>query len=435
MKVQGKTWVLLALAGALGVANAWTASPVAQEAELPALPAVIPDDVTKIVISSPIDRLELRRTAFERGKPEAERWQIIAPLDYPADVAQVRALLRIYGLGVPMDMRLDSGNLKDYQLEDQDAKVVELYTTAEAPALQVIVGRTVGPSTSFVRLPGTEEVYRAAVGPRQRYDQPAADWRDKVVLDVDRDAVTGLTVTNPDGTLGFQRSGEKWGFAEASTLPVDSPTVQSVARALSRIRAGEIHGPSFPGGFENPLATAVLTTPSERHTLALGSESDDKRAYLRVDDRPEVFTVSAEIGRMLLQPAHAYRDRTLFRFEAKDVRVLSLTEGALTIVLARSDAGWEVRQPANMDVDPKLADALAVALSELRASGIPAEGGFQGATGRLVVTLPDGAEQVLELGVTEKDEAGRQVVRVRLGGQVVWLKAQTLGEIERVFGR
>lgn len=437
MRLQRKTWFLLAVAVILTLANGWAVSPAARPGVLPTLPAVVPDDVTRVVISSPIDRLEIDRTAFQKGKPDAERWQIVAPLDYPADVAQVRALLRLYGLGVPMDAKIDTGNLKDYQLEDQDAKVVELYTTAETPALQVIVGRTVGPNTSFVRLPGTQDVYRAAVGQRQRYDQPAADWRDHVVLDLDQKAVTALEIRRGAETLSFARTGETWSPVPAGSFPVDSESIAAMARALCRVRAGDIHNAAFPGGFDPPLAIATITAGGTARTITLGSASDDKTAYIRVDGRPEVFAVTAQLARMLTQPTTALRDRTILRFQPDGVRGLALTEGSLTVAIARDaeGPGWTVTQPANMDVDPKLADALVVALSGLRASGIPDTTAFEAAAGRLVITLADGAELVLELGQPEKDAEGHQVVPVRASAGVFQIKLQTLAEIERVFGR
>ena len=402
MRLLPKTWALLVIAVVLAVANAWTAAPVSAPGELPALPAVVPDDVTKVVISSPTDRLELDRTAFTKGKPGDERWQIVAPLDYPADVAQVRALIRLYGLGVPMDARIDSGNLEDYQLEDQYAKVVELYTTAETPALQVIVGRTVGPNTAFVRLPGDDDVYRAAVGQRERYDQPAAAWRDRVVLDLDKDSVTALSLTRGAETLAFTRSAAGWALPGATSL--DSDSVEAMSRALCRVRAGDIHNAEFPGGFEPPAAVATLVVGATPHVVTLGTESNDRTAYVKVDERPEVYAVSAQLGRMLTQPLSALRDRTVLAFNPADVRGIALTEGTLTFTIERATdgPGWSVTQPANMDVDPALADALAVRLSTLRASGIPTDGAFAPG-GRLVVTMADGTATVVELGQPADD--------------------------------
>lgn len=461
MRLLPKTWVLLVVTGLLAVANAWTLSPAAAPSDLPSLPAVVPDDVTRIVISSPIDRLEIDRTAFERGHPEKERWDIVAPLEYAADVAQVRTLLRIYGTGVSMDARVDSGNLKDYQLEDQDAKVVELYTDATTPALQVIVGRTVGPSASFVRLPGTETVYRAAVGPRQRYDQAAADWRDKVVLSVDKDTVTALEI---------QRGGETLAFTRAPTAPMATPTwaranplggapldpandrvndpaidsgvVESVARALGHIRAGDIHNTSFPGGLEAPLAIATLSTTAGQHRIVLGGASDDKTAFVKVDDRPEVFAVSGQLTHMLTQPLQAYRNREIFAFDPSLVRRMALTEGSITVEIERraapgggDEGDWSVLRPANMDVDDRLADALVASLSKLRASGIPGDSAFLEGPGGLLITLADGSTLALDFGQPERDADGRQVVRIRTAAGVYQLKLQALGEIERVFGR
>ncbi len=446
MRLAPKTWALLAIAAALLIAVGWSLSPAAAPPALPTLPATAPEDVTKIVISSPIDRLEIDRTAFDKANPAAERWALVTPLQYPADVAQVHAILHTFAVAIPMDAKLDAGNLKDYQLEDQDAKVVELYTTAETPALQVIVGHTVGPTSSFVRLPGADTVYRAAVGPRQRYDEPAADWRDKVVLDVEKDTVTRLTIAHAGEHLAFTRSNAgghaAWALEPGASTPppgfaLDGDEVESVARALGKMAASDIHNAGFPAGLDTPLSVATLTVGAAVHTITLGSASDAKTAYIRVDDRSDVYAVSPRLQAMLTQPLAAYRNRDLFAFDPTKVRRLALTEGSITVEIERGsgEATWSVLRPANMDVDGKLADALAASLATMRASAIPADDAFGAGAGKLVVTLADGSTQTMELGPPEKDADGRQVVRVRTRAGVYDLRLQNLGEIERVFGR
>ena len=51
-----------------------------------------------------------------------------------------------------------------------------------------------GGPTAFVRLPDSPVIWRADVGGRARYERPAADWRDKMALDVPRERVRALTL-------------------------------------------------------------------------------------------------------------------------------------------------------------------------------------------------------------------------------------------------
>jgi hypothetical protein len=288
-------------------------------------------------------------------------------------------------------------------------------------------------------LPGSDTVYRAGVGPRERYDQAAADWRDRVALDVPADRVTRLVLRRAADELSFDRDAAgAWSVtssAPTKAFAVDRETVNSVVRALGRIRAGDIHNAAFPGGFDAPIGSATLTAGAEVHTLTLGSESTSKSAYVKVDDRPEVFQVSGQLGRMMQMPLIGFRDRGMFAFKPEDVAALTLTEGSITIALARGDDGWTVTQPANMDVDSKLADGLAAALSGLRAAGIPEDTAFASVTGRLVIQRKDGSTDKLEIGPAEKDSEGHAVVRVRTASGVYLLAASTLREMERVFGR
>jgi len=258
------------------------------------------------------------------------------------------------------------------------------------------------------------------------------------VLDVPANSVTRLVLRRTLDELTFDRGAAGvWTVTSSNPNPiaVDRETVDGMARALGRIRAGDIHNVAFPGGFDAPIATATVTAGADVHTLTLGSESTAKSGYLKVDNRPEVFQVSGQLGRLLLMPLEGFRDRGMFGFKAEDVSGLTLTEGSITIALARGDGGWTVTQPANMDVDSKLADGLAAALAGLRAAGIPADSAFPSVIERLVIQQKDGTRETLEIGPAEKDADGRAMVRVRTASGIYLLTASTLQEIERVFGR
>ena len=54
-----------------------------------------------------------------------------------------------------------------------------------------------------------------------------------------------------------------------------------------------------------------------------------------------------------------------------------------------------------------------------------------------MITMQDGATRSLEVGQTEKDADGQPIVRVRVSGksELVQIKATTLTELKKAFGR
>ncbi len=444
-----KTWLLLAIAAVLAVLNLiGNAAPVA--ASLPSLAAVAPDMVTRVRIYSPIEEVILTRTASEPGRPENDKWRITSPLDFAADAAQVRSLLRVFGPGVPMEARVDVGNLEDYGVDDQHGKLIELYATDDEPAVAVVIGKAAAGTSSFVRLPGSEDVFRADLGGRSRFDKPAADWRDKLAFDVDKDAVTAIALTRGTETLRFRRGPGRPVGAEGKEIPgdwtmddapfaVDSAGIDAIARAVTRIRAGEIHNAEYPGDFEHPQAVAVLTMrDGSTHTVVVGGASDATASILRVDDRAEVYRASTQVRRQLTQPLSGLRDRALFDFQRKDVASVALAEGSLTIVLSQGEGDvWAITQPPNMDVDQKQALFTVNTLAALRAASFAPDAAFSPTGSRFLITMQDGSTHSLDVGQTEKDADGQPIVRVRVSGkpELVQIKGTTLTELKKAFGR
>jgi hypothetical protein len=344
-----------------------------------------------------------------------------------------------------------------YGFGNDSVVTVELFKDGPTPAVSLIVGKSAGGPNAFVRLPGSDVAYRADVGGRARFERPAADWRDKVALEVPTDEVASLTLTRspPEGrevvrfargpSPGPDKDGNPqpgpWGIVEGAPkgFVADDATIGRIVGVVGSIRAGMIHNPDFQAGFDAPAVVAELALrDGSRHTVVLGGQAEEGAAFVKVDDRPEVFRVSAQVGRVLTLPVAALRDRTVLAFDPATVASATLVEGGLTVMLEQSGDGartWTVAQPANMDADQTLARKLVDDLSTLRADGLTEDGAFTPSGGTLTLRFRDGTKTVLELGSLERDADNRPLVRVRLDGRVFQLKSVVVAELRRAFGR
>lgn len=451
MTLTRRSLALLAVAAVLALLNLWGARDVAVVEDLPAVPAVLPDAVAVLQISTPIEKLRLERASTDTASPDFERWRIVTPLQFPADAAQVRSLLRTFEAGLAMDAFVDGANHEDYGVDDQNGLLVELFTAdGDVPAAALVVGKPASGPSAFVRIPGAEDVYRADVGGRAKYARSAAEWRDRVALEVDAAAVTGLTLARGDERLVFTRGPSAGTDADGAARPgpwqlvgapfaTDTDTVDATIRALARIRAAEIHNPDYAAGFDAPagIATLALADGTTR-TVTLGGRLEASAAFVKVDGRDEVFRVAPAVGRAVLQPVDGFRDRRLLALERADVAAVAYVDGGLTVVLSQSDDGtWAVTQPPNMDADQQLALFTVNTLATLRAAAIPADGGFSPSGARFEVRLRDGRTQTVELGPAERDGEGPSLVRVRVSGKegVYLLQESLVAELRKAFGR
>jgi hypothetical protein len=456
MRLTAKTRVLATIAALLAVLVAVALQPGAAPAALPVVPGVAPDDVQRLVIASALDRIVLERGSPDRASPDHARWRLVSPLDAPADAEQVRTLLRQFGTGVGLRARMGEGDPKPFGLDTEGAVNVQLFTGAESPVLALDIGRDAGGGATFVRLPGAAEVYRADVGGRMRFARPAADWRDKAVLALEPANVAQLVLNRGGEALTFTRGPSPGTDKDGAALPgpwtsdrtdldVDTPTVESLVTALCRMRAGEIHNPTYEAGFDAPAARVELRMQDgDTHTVVLGGRTERTAAFVRVDDRPDVYRVAAPVGRQLGQPDDAFRNRSILLFDPADVASVTLADGGLTIVLEQSADGtgtWSVAQPANMDVDQQAAQELAQTLSALRADTLVADPSFQPSGAVFTIRFRDGRATTLEVGGAERDADNRPVVRVRAGqkgaaqGRVHLVGQSTIVALRRAFGR
>jgi hypothetical protein len=455
VKLTRKTLVLLGLTFTL--AAAWGAGTLGEDGTtttaLPSTPPLALAAVTRIVLAGPAQRVILARVEGE-GAP---RWNLVEPLKAPADVAQVQALLKSFGPGIPMLAEAGDGTAETFGFQNDVAVTVEIYTDGSTPAASLILGKSAGGPTAFVRIPGSDLAYRADVGGRGRYERPAAEWRDKLLLDVPTDEVAALVITRATTSgketlrfgrgpsAGLDKDGNPvpgpWALLEGAPagFRVDDPTLARIVGVLAGLRAGMIHHEGYEAGFEAPAAVAELELrDGKRHRLVLGARGEDGAAFVRVDDRAEVFRVSGQVGRMLTLPLEALRDRAIFQFEPSAVASMALKEGGTTVVLEQSADGarsWTVAQPANVDADQQAARKLVEDLAGLRADGLPPDTSFASAGGTLTLRLRDGRTRELEIGLLERDADNRPLVRVRTEGRVYQVKAVVVQELRRAFGR
>jgi hypothetical protein len=416
---------------------------VAPPPALPVLPAVKVDEATKITIGDQIDVLTLQRAS--PGEP----WRIVAPLDYPAEEEMVRDFVKELGRGIAMDARVDAGNLDSYGVDDQHAKRADIWTGGEEPALTVIVGKTAGPKSSFVRLPGDEAVYRADVGTRARFDRPAREWRERSILSVEREDIVSMTIQRSGESLEFMRGASPGPDADGNPQPgafsltnasfaVDADTVELLARALTRMRAGEIHNADYAAGFDEPSAVATLRMrDGTEHRVVLGAKADEKAAFVRVDDRAEVFRTSAQIRAQLLAPLDSFRDKSVGKLDRQAIESMSWSESGVTTTLEwnAEKIRWVVTQPANVDADQKAAATTSATLASLRAVGLAPDAEFtpSGAVAR--VKTRGGGSWELTLGQAIDRDGG--AVRAKVSGKegIFLLDPRQIAEIRAGFGR
>ena len=419
MKTTQKTALLAAVAAALLALNlidSGTGARLAQQ--LPTIEALPRDEVTRIEISTAISTVVLDGVAIEgaEGVGEDKRlWQLTAPITGEADQIAVRTLLNHFRKDVTLDVKVDEGNLEDYGLDANNGLIVELFRGGTEPALSFTVGFDGPGGTSFIRLSGDDAVYRARVGGRQRYEKKPADWRNRVLLGfqsaeavqlvVQQEGVESLRlVRGPTGEAAADETpaAGAWSLEPDPGYAPDQQAVGNLMASLGSMRAGEILGPDFSGGFAPPAAILEITLEDGAvRTLEVGTASTPDSAIVRVGGKDEVYRAPVPAIAAARLPASEFLDRQLFSFQRTDVDTYA--------DLRADDIGRGVT---------------------------PAAAGLVPAQGRVIARMLDGTLKVLELGATGRDARNRPIQYVRVAGEdtVYMVRLPVVERLRQGFG-
>lgn len=443
--------ILLGVAAALGAANLLSTDPATRPgAELPTLPGIDRDTVT---------RVEIRKGQLEKVVIEGsltEGWQVLEPYQAPADTLIVRTLLNRFTDPIPMDLRVDEGELDTYGVDDNNGVLVELFTDSVTPALSMVVGGDMPGGSSFVRLPDSDTVYRARVGNRSRYGMDPGGWRNHLVVHQPPEWVSAIDLQVAELSLRIERSPTgaqakdgspelgPWTLPEHPDFDLDQILVKELTESMSTVRASRILSAGSDGGFDQPVAQLDLTlTDGSEQQLTFGGRQARGAAYLKLGDRDEVFLVaSAKLQRVPVQ-LEQLRNRSVFTLQREDIATLTLRDREGRVLLTQlPDGMWEVTEPINVDADVKPILFAANTMAQLRSEGI-AEGvsledaGLITPPMKVDLTLKTGQVLTLEVGKEIIDPQGRsrRLARRSDSDLVYVLSLDTLIRIRQGFGR
>ena len=442
MKLTPRTVGLLLLTALLLVINAIDLRAPTAVSDVPVLPAVVREAVTRIELSGAEDKLTLRQADG--------RWKITAPYKADADPLAVRALLTSFRKEIAVDALVDTGNDDKYGLQPGSGVVAEIWTTGEEPVLSITVGNDTAGGSTFIRLSGSQSIYRARIGGRDRFALPPAEWRNKAVVDLDPGQITGITVREGAQTVALVRSAQSgdastgaWALDPAPPWAVDQAAATQLAAVLARLRATSVVGQDVLTGAT--LAAQIDLTLADTTTRALQlRRGADGTLLALLDGTSDVFRVPDALLTVLPSSPAAMRDRTLLRFNRSDVDTVSLADPSGEVIVRQDPSTrlYAVVSPPNMDLDVQGVIAAVSALSSLRgdaeAPGVtPVAAGLDRPAMRLVLTFVDGSSTALEVGGTVNDAAGKPARYVRRGGSadIFLLSADTVTRLRAAFGR
>jgi hypothetical protein len=304
-----------------------------------------------------------------------DRWMLTHPMSHPADTEGVTALLAGLAGGLTPDARVDQGNHDQYGLDGMDPIEVDI-ATADQSIATVYVGNDAPGGATFIRFPGSPEVYRARVGGRARFDRPARAWRDPTLWTFDGRRLIGLTVDRDDGQhTSFTRSPSlangqpsPWQRSDDADFPTDPALMEAMVYGLANLRAGAVFNADHPGGLTPPRATLhLLLDDGSEHEAFLGLVDD--RGYIGLPDRDAVYRLPGRLVHRLVADTAAWRDHRMLDLDPTQIREVEWIHpaGRVVVVPDVTTGQWRIQEPRGLLADHRALDAAIGFLARARA--------------------------------------------------------------------
>jgi hypothetical protein len=368
----------------------WADIPTPEEARersgrvIPELVDIPPIDIQRLEIERQKEK-EKGRLVFKRG--EAGSWQMIEPIDTAADRSLVETLtMNLKNLRKSLEAGTIEGPDAKYGLAPPTATIRVFARESEAPLATLEVGM-VKEGIQYVREVGASGIEVIDARSLNMLDQPAPDWREKVLFTLPSFRVGGLSVNGPGRELNAERLDGKWTLVKPVRALASEDKFEGVIAELANLRVADgVKGfiadnvkDFAPYGLDVPVMTVELrpvTKLETAQTIAIGKAVADKdhpdRFYARRAGQDDVVIVEIkdkDVRDIGINP-NALRSQKVTDFQpglANLIRIADETSKK-TIELVKTPAGWELLKPVREKADARAVQSFLTQLATLQTS-------------------------------------------------------------------
>jgi hypothetical protein len=257
------------------------------------------------------------------------------------------------------------------------------------------------------------------------------------LLAVDKDAVTGVSLTFPDREIELRKDDTGWRLVKPVQAPADETTVKSVIATLADAEVqktlDEAPADLASFGLDKPEPRAVLTLKdgAQSAPVAVGKNTAiGGKTYVRKGDDPKVYLTTSTIRTGLNKQAKDLRDKQLLAFQDDEVSRVEITRaGGTPTTLTRKDKdAWTV-DPGGQPADSTEVRSYLASLRAARAVDFPDDtptdlaqyGLDHPRLSVMVATSKEGSEpKTLLLGGEMSKDNQKHVYAKRSDGQTIY---------------
>jgi hypothetical protein len=209
-------------------------------------------------------------------------------------------------------------------------------------------------------------------------------WREKTLVELNKDALTGIDIRRSAQDVTLFREGENWKLQTAGeVLSADPDAVKTLIDNILGLQATSfIDAPNAQmlkkSRLDEPTCTITLQAgKASPVVLTIGDKTPSGMfRYVKLDNRNYVAVVANEKVEKLFTPALSYRDRQIMAFGIDSAVQIEIKRHDRTYSIVRAGANlpWKVTSPVEAVADQQNVRNILMALSTLRADDYVAQG-------------------------------------------------------------
>ena len=258
---------------------------------------------------------------------------------------------------------VDPSKKAEYGLEPATFKVALTMDDGKEHVLEG--GRPAGSKNGYVRVAGaaSDVVYELSEFSFNNIFPKGSELFTLPKLTVDREKVARIEITQPEGKIVAEKSGDSWRVLEpTSDLPVQNPTLNAFTAAVASLQAADYAEQNVdPGAFTR---VARIFTDNAVHTIEVAGDSKCfDGAYARFTEDNRILALNrVDINRLFPKPRDVF-DLTLLKFPSQEVKRIEVSRAEGSFAVEADQGVWTLTRggesvPANRDAVDDLISAL-----------------------------------------------------------------------------
>ena len=367
------------------------------------------------VAGQPDIRCEKQVASNTEATGQLGAWQMIQPVKAKADARVVEEIVSALGsLRVVVFEADGEYDPADYGLS-QPRITVTLQSTAGDQIQELQIGsdaRT--PGRIYVASSEHHAVYAVNKEIYTKLNRTVFDLRDKRVIDFQRTATHRFTIRQEDSEIVCQKDADgEWEITAPVALKADKEAVDDLLFGVDALRVVAFVDDQpknlQPYGLDSPSIEVSFMVPNTEPAVLLVGKMKGDNIYVKAQNAEPVFLVKKTLLDLVGMGVAGLRNKQILDFDSDAAAKIVLKHGDVNLTCQKQGTNWRLTHPVQEPAKNGAIRSIIQQVNRLTVAAFLAvspsitTAGFDTPEIRLVVTLKDRTEHLLEIGKLADD--------------------------------